>query len=275
MKTCNFCGREFETGWQLGGHKGSCKKNPNHEKKRENIAKSCIGKHLSESHKKNISIARIRFLKANPDKVPYKINHNSHGSFWEEIFENALKLHNVKGWIKKYTKGIYEYDFAFPLQKLDVEIDGYTHELEKVIKIDERRDKWTKEQGWEILRFKASYVKRDIESCIRILLQKLNNLSFNANNEIENEFAFIRKQSDRKLARLKVLKQIRFEKREAEKKERTKLFFTANIDLTKFGWICKISKLWKISHTHVRRIMKKEFPEEYKKAFHNKAMKKF
>lgn len=120
----------------------------------------------SEETKKKISEARIRFLTANPDKVPYVVNHSSKKSWPEEVFENALKASNITGWIYKYRHGIYEYDFAFPDIKLDVEIDGGTHKSEKVKKIDKRRDDFSIKNGWRILRFEAEVVKKDVISCI-------------------------------------------------------------------------------------------------------------
>lgn len=30
-KDCNYCGKQFSNGWQLGGHKVRCSENPNRE----------------------------------------------------------------------------------------------------------------------------------------------------------------------------------------------------------------------------------------------------
>ena len=46
-------------------------------------------KHSTES-KLKISNARLKFLRENPDKVPYIINHSSKKSWPETIFETAL-----------------------------------------------------------------------------------------------------------------------------------------------------------------------------------------
>lgn len=126
---------------------------------------SSLRKH-SEETKKKISEARIRFLTANPDKVPYVVNHSSKKSWPEEVFENALKSSSISGWIYKYRHGIYEYDFAFPKLKIDVEVDGGTHKTEKVKKIDIKRDDFSYKNGWSVLRFDAEIVKKDVISCI-------------------------------------------------------------------------------------------------------------
>ena len=123
----------------------------------------------SEATKEKISQARIKYLTENPDKVPYLMNHSSKKSYPEQLFENALISSSINGWIYAFRNGIYEYDFAFPELKIDVEIDGGTHRSEKVKKIDERRDAFSKSQGWAVLRFPADKVKKDIISCINIL----------------------------------------------------------------------------------------------------------
>jgi|ERR1035441_145648 very-short-patch-repair endonuclease/predicted DNA-binding protein YlxM (UPF0122 family) len=120
----------------------------------------------SEETKKKISEHRIKWLTEHPDKVPYLINHSSKKSFPEEVFENALKAFNITGWIYRYRHGIYEYDFAFPELKIDVEVDGGTHKTEKVKKIDERRDIFSNQAGWKVLRFDSEKVKKDVVSCI-------------------------------------------------------------------------------------------------------------
>lgn len=129
---------------------------------------------LSNNTKQKISAGRIKYLMANPDKVPYKINHSSKKSYPEQIFENALISSGINGWTYAFQNGIYEYDFAFINQKIDVEIDGGTHLSEKVKKIDERRDNFSKSQGWIILRFTANEVKQDVISCINKLKEILN-----------------------------------------------------------------------------------------------------
>lgn len=127
-----------------------------------------VQKH-SEETKQKISKARIKYLTENPDKVPYLINHSSKKSYPEIIFEQALISSGITGWVYAYQNGIYEYDFAWPEQKIDVEIDGSTHLLEKVKKIDARRDQFSKDQGWIVIRFSAESVKKDVISCIKVL----------------------------------------------------------------------------------------------------------
>ncbi len=137
-----------------------------------NFKKYGSRKHTDET-KKKISDIRIKYLTANPDKVPYKINHSSKKSWPEQVFENALISSGIDGWKYGFQNGIYEYDFAFVDKKIDVEIDGGTHLTEKVKKIDERRDKFSRDNGWIVLRFEATKVKKDVLGCINELKKYL------------------------------------------------------------------------------------------------------
>ena len=57
--------------------------------------------------------------------------------------------------------------------KLDVEIDGATHETEKVKIIDKKRDEWSKEKGWKVIRFSAKEIKNNLNDCIKKLSMHL------------------------------------------------------------------------------------------------------
>lgn len=127
------------------------------------------GKKHTEASRQKSSKSKIEYLKNNPDKVPYLINHSSKESYPERIFREALERYNIKGWVSEYRNGIYQYDFAFIDLKIDIEIDGGTHESEKVKLIDERRDNFSKSLGWIVIRFKAKDVKRDVSRCIEEL----------------------------------------------------------------------------------------------------------
>jgi very-short-patch-repair endonuclease len=165
---CIYCKSVFENGRQLGAHMTHCTSNPKHLDIIKNMSKAGINKnfHWSEKDKKRISEERIKYLTEHPDKVPYKLNHSSKMSYPELIFKNALESVKITGWTYNYQNGIYSYDFAFPELKIDVEIDGGTHSQEQVKKIDERRDKFSNENGWQVIRFTAKNVKENVLKCI-------------------------------------------------------------------------------------------------------------
>lgn len=127
----------------------------------------------SEETKKKISEIRRKYLAENPEKVPYRLNHSSKRSYPEICFEKALTDANITGWISEYPFGVYSFDFAFPNQRIDVEIDGSTHTLPNVKNIDANRDKLAEEHGWKVIRFTAKEIKKDVKYCINQLLNAL------------------------------------------------------------------------------------------------------
>lgn len=127
----------------------------------------------SKESKENLSLYRINYLKNNPEKVPYRLNHSSKESYPEKLFKESLEKNNIKGWIQEFNNSIYQYDFAFLELKIDIEIDGGTHLLEKVKQIDKRRDEWSNSQGWIVIRFTAKEIKENIDKCINIIKELL------------------------------------------------------------------------------------------------------
>jgi len=125
----------------------------------------------SEETKKKISETRTAYLKLHPEKVPYRLNHSSKRSIPELIFEKALKEYGFTNFKPEHPMSIYQFDFAFPEERIDVEIDGKLHLTDNVKIIDERRDKWTESIGWRVIRFTASEVCTDVNVCLNKLLE--------------------------------------------------------------------------------------------------------
>ena len=130
----------------------------------------------SEETKKKISERRKAYLALHPEKVPYRLNHSSKRSMPELIFEKALVDYGfIKGidFQPEHPMGLYQYDFAFFKQRIDIEIDGGTHTSDKVVEIDKHRDQWSLERGWHVLRLTASEVLKDVNACLNKLLEML------------------------------------------------------------------------------------------------------
>ena len=132
-------------------------------------------KHSKET-KKKISDWQLKFLEKNPDQVLYRKFHSSKESYPEKRFRKSLEKAGIQGWIYRYPAGIYEYDFAFPELKLDVEIDGSTHLKPEVKKKDIRRDAWSRSQGWSVARFTAREIKTNLQDVIIKLEKKIEEL---------------------------------------------------------------------------------------------------
>jgi len=146
-------------------------------KKNYKDGKFSLGSPHTQKSKDKISKSRIKFLTENPDKVPYLLNHSSKGMSWpEQQFSDKLKKENIIGWYNEFRNGLYSYDFAWPDIKLDIEIDGGTHEQENVKIKDLKRDTWSKKQGWTVLRFTWKDIRYNLDNCIITTKKKIKEL---------------------------------------------------------------------------------------------------
>jgi len=118
-------------------------------------------KKLSEETKKKISESRIKYLKEHPEKVPYLLNHYSKGeSYPEKYFDKIFKLYELK-YKKLLQISIYQLDFAFIENGINIEIDGEQHYSDKrIVESNERKDEYLKSLGWEIIRIRWSYYQK-------------------------------------------------------------------------------------------------------------------
>ena len=194
MLICKYCGKECKNANSLRTHEILCKKNPNHQdspfakfnkiraettgawnkgltketneavkRQAQSLSKSTKGrpgrKH-TEEEKQKISNSRKAYLSANPDKVPYLLNHSSKESFPETYFK---ELFIAEGIHLTYHHQInkYELDFCDLEKKIDIEIDGEQHYVDKrIVKSDIDRNNYLIELGWQVYRIRWSEYKK-------------------------------------------------------------------------------------------------------------------
>jgi very-short-patch-repair endonuclease len=182
---CQFCGKECKNLNSLRNHERLCKLNPNRQespfvefnKTREHVWNKGLtketnatlkrssesmkrywgehdfpnkGKKMSEEQKKKISISRSKFLKENPDKIPYLLNHSSKISYPEQYFIELFDRENIDLQYHKQV-GLYQLDFYNEDKKLYLEIDGEQHYQEKSIERDEKRTRNLATKGWKLI----------------------------------------------------------------------------------------------------------------------------
>lgn len=184
---CKYCGRFFE-GKALGGHTARCSERPNHELElmSRNISLKLSGKVLSDSTKKKISESRIAYLKANPDKVPYKLNHKHKQTYPETYFKECLQ-----NFVYQYRipETLYEGDFVNPHSKVIIEIDGEQHYVDsKIVEHDIKRTNRLEELGWKIIRVRwRDFIRLDRDKKDEIIsnLNKESIEDFNIDNYIK------------------------------------------------------------------------------------------
>ena len=98
-------------------------------------------KHTQET-KDKISKHRKEYLRNNPDKVPYLLNHSRKESYPEKYFTKIFINEKIDV-IKNYKIGLYELDFSIPNKKIDIEVDGSQHYFDKkIVESDIRRTKF-------------------------------------------------------------------------------------------------------------------------------------
>lgn len=67
--------------------------------------------------------------------------------------------------------GPYRADFAIPDLRIVIEIDGIEfHASDRQVSRDMKRDDYIRQQGWQVLRFTGSEVKRDVSLCVLTVL---------------------------------------------------------------------------------------------------------
>lgn len=180
IKKCKYCDYENENSQKVGGHIASCKENPNYQSRIGKLIIASSGRKLSDDTKSKISASRIKYLKENPDKVPYRLNHSSKESYPESYFNEVFINANLS-FERYYYFGVYELDFCIVDRKIDIEIDGSQHKYDiKVINSDERRNKYLEENGWDIIRIDwknyQKLNKEDKEKYISDLINYINNI---------------------------------------------------------------------------------------------------
>jgi very-short-patch-repair endonuclease len=181
IKICEYCKEIFDNGFKLGGHKVNCKKNPEFEKnkliKKKKLSKISKGKKLKDDHKIKISESRKKYLNDNPGKIPYLLNHSSKEIYPEKIFREQLENKEIKGWIQEYPIKRYSLDFAFLEKKIDIEIDGETHNISSVAIKDTERDITLSKMGWKIIRIKAKDIRNNIVLVMDFIMKELDSVA--------------------------------------------------------------------------------------------------
>lgn len=147
----------------MGGHVIRCELNPG-----RTYNNGHLGKKASPQRKKALSASMRQHFEKNPDKIPYRLYHSSKRSNPELVFAQKLLDEGVE-FEAEFQHGIYTYDFAIINRKLDVEIDGSTHNQPHVQEIDRRRDAWSIAQGWSVLRIPATLIRKDINEAFALL----------------------------------------------------------------------------------------------------------
>lgn len=93
----------------------------------------------------------------------------------ERRFVDLLVSHHVTGWTAQYRYGVYSVDFAFPEQRVAIEIDGWAfHRTAERAAGDARKQNRLTLAGWRVLRFGWHRIDNDGEAVIDEVLAAVN-----------------------------------------------------------------------------------------------------
>jgi very-short-patch-repair endonuclease len=112
--------------------------------------------------RENMSKAQIKYLEEHPESHPYKNVAKFGGrdelTYPEKLLKETLLKNNITNFETNFPMRRYFYDFAFIKEKIDVEVDGPFHLFEERMASDKRRDKFSMDNGWTVMRFTAKKV---------------------------------------------------------------------------------------------------------------------
>lgn len=146
----------------------------------------------TQSTKNRLSLIRKEFIKNNPDKVPYLMNHSSKESYPESYFTEIFKQYNIKV-EREFKLETYRLDFAVLDKKIDIEIDGNQHyDDPKIVEHDKVRNQTIEALGWKILRIRWSYYQQmtfdQKKQFIEELIKKINDFENNPATKYDLSF---------------------------------------------------------------------------------------
>lgn len=202
---CSFCSKSCLTASSHRNHERCCPSNPNRnykngmigkkgsnqyikarklglpdpvlsEETRKKLGIAGANKKLTDQQKERLSEIKRDFLKKNPEKVPYRLNHSSKGPSYPEKYWGDILLNNGINFTPEHPIGPYQLDFAILNKKIDLEIDGEQHYVDpRIVKSDIRREEYLKSFGWRIIRIRwKDYLRLDNkEEYVRLILETL------------------------------------------------------------------------------------------------------
>lgn len=141
------------------------------EETKSKLRTKATGRKHTDETKKQMAESRKKLNELNLQNLNYRSCHSSNMSNPEKVFQEALERHGIKGWVYNMRFGKYIFDFAFPDRKIDVEIDGATHEWPEIKEKDKIRDQFSFENGWKVIRIPAKEIRHNVDLCIKKLME--------------------------------------------------------------------------------------------------------
>ena len=247
---CKFCGREFTTKSGNTRHEKYCAMNPNR------IDPPTVGSTIPEAIRKKISDTQKKNYK---NKSIWKTQIDNRKSYAEQYFLNIFSD-------LKYQFHVLSYflDFADPIKKIYIEIDGEQHYNDpKIIEHDKIRFKDLEKAGWTLIdRVRWSSFTRlsplEKEEYIKLLRSFISNaipintswedplIKKKKEYEMLQEKGFLDKRGHKNLSMIGL----------DELNRRKDLILQSGVDLFTLGWQEKVSKITGLSRRQIAYIVK-------------------
>jgi len=296
LSNCKFCNKSFKPK-SIGGHTKFCELNPDRlshieklsfarssitletrQKQSESAKKSHregayknktyskARQKWSDEQKKKLSEKRKAWLAANPDKHPWKTN----SKFVSEPCQNlkyALANAGID-FIAEYAPlpdRFFAIDIAFPAVKIGIEVNGEQHYNRdgSLKKYYQDRHNLIEATGWKIfeIHYHACYNDEKTKEIVNSLLN-LHEIDDIENLSFDNPKRSNQKHESASSQKKFISQQAYFDSQKLSEESLQKWKDAIRItDTSKFGFISKIAKTMNCSHTHVRRILNKYFPD--------------
>lgn len=289
---CKFCNQTFNTR-SIGGHTKFCDLNPtksshlellkiarnsisenSRKKMREGVSKAWkrgaysetvqarfgkTGVIHTEAAKKKMSDSRKAWLAANPDKHPWKRNSKFESEPCQKL-KRALKERSIE-FLEEFTpldERFFSIDISIPALKVGIEVNGEQHyNRDGSLKTYYReRHELIESAGWKLyeIHYSLCFDETKIEQIVNSLI-----LDHDL-QRVDLTFEF-KKKSKQNLQKFPT-RQAYADSQKLSQDTLLQWKTAINaVDITKFGFIGKIAKQMNCSHTHVRRILNKYFPD--------------
>ncbi len=227
-------------------------------KRRKYCSLECAKKQISKPEvREKISIRRVKFLKENPDKHPWKRS----DKFKSKPCETLKKYLDTKG--IKYVEEwqplddrFFSIDIAFPDIKLGIEVNGNQH-YEKDGSLKEyyqnRHDLITA-AGWTLieLHYSSCYNQTLIDELLTIKEQPDYTEFFKVKSEKIKEKVITYPKGVKRRMNI-----------DARWEPFIKTIVNSDIDFSKFGWVTRVAELLGIKPQKVNMWMKRYLPDIY------------
>jgi hypothetical protein len=251
-RICKICGKIFE-------HEDRRKKLCSEECKHKSIVKTFSRDEI----RAQLSNKRKDYLKNNPDKHPWK-RKSKHDSEPCQNLKNALTDRSIlfESEFTPLEERFFSIDIAFPALKLGIEVNGEQHyNRDGSLKsyYQERHDLITA-TGWKLyeIHYSICYNKKRLDDILDKLITEFDLLNA--------DLTFVIKKKEKPALKYGSWKAAGEAQRLKTNEEYMKILHLwkqaiDETDITKFGFVGIIAKKMDCSHTHVRRVLNKYFPD--------------